>query len=59
MNIEIELTREGDFKYKGVEVWAYEEDGCYYRVNEFNENFIKLSDAIDFIDKKLDDKNDH
>lgn len=58
MKIEIELTREGDFKYKGVEVWAYEEDGGYYRVNEFNRNFIKLSHAIDFIDEKLGVKND-
>lgn len=58
MKIEIELTPEGDFKYKGVEIWAYEEDGCFYRINEYGENFIKLSDAILYIDEKLGNKHD-
>lgn len=54
MKIEIELF-EGDFKYKGVEIWAYESDGYYYRINntKLEGYFLKLSDAIKFIDEEL------
>jgi len=52
MKIEIELT-DGDFKYKGFEIWAYEEEGTYYRIDRLNEKFAKLSDAISFIDNHI------
>lgn len=57
MKIEIEL-HEGDFKYKGVEVWAYEESGSYYKINKYDENFMNLSDAIKFIDRNIEVLND-
>ena len=57
MKIEIEL-HEGDFKYKGVEVWAYEESGTYYKINKYDENFVNLSDAIKFIDRNIEVLND-
>lgn len=51
MKIEIELHG-SDFKYKGIEIWAYELDGSFYRIDSFNKNFIKLSAAIKFIDER-------
>lgn len=53
MKIEIEL-HEGDFKYKGVEVWAYEGSGTYYRINKYHESFVDLLDAIKFIDRSIE-----
>ena len=58
MKIEIELF-EGDFKYRDIEIWAYEEDGCYYRIDKDTIGFVKLSDAIQYIDDKLGDINDN
>ena len=52
MKIEIELF-DDDFEYKGVEIWAYESDGCYYRVHKYDKGFVRLVDAIKFIDEKL------
>ena len=53
MKIEIEL-HEGDFKYKGVEVWAYEESGAYYKINKYDANFVNRSDGIMFIEMTVE-----